>query len=112
MDRYRLAGGTAAGTVRELFTCANDGDRIAGGVLDETARRIALAIVALQAVLDLERVVLGGSIGVRPELLCRVEQAISQLTRRPIPIVPSALGDRAGLRGALWAASLARTADA
>jgi predicted NBD/HSP70 family sugar kinase len=109
MDRYRLAGGTGAATVRELFARANDGDRIASEVLDETARRIAQAIVTLQAVLDLQRVVLGGSIGVRPELVSRVERAIPELTTRPIPVVPSELGDRAGLRGALWAASLART---
>ena len=112
IERYRRAGGTAAATVRELFARVNDGDAIARGVLDETAQRVALAIVSLQAILDLERVVLGGSIGVRSELLCRIELAISNLTRRPIRIAASELGDRAGLRGALWAASRALTSVA
>ncbi len=107
VDRYRRAGGTGVSTVRELFTRANDGDAVAGRVLDETARHVAQAIVALQSILDLERVVLGGSIGVRPELLLRIERAIGALTHRPIRIGPSELGDRAGLRGALWAAGLA-----
>jgi len=63
-----------------------------------------LAVATLQSLLDLELVVFGGSIGVRPELYERVRQALPLFFSRPIAIAPSQLGDRAGLLGAAWAA--------
>ena len=58
----------------------------------------------LQSLLDLELIVFGGSIGVRPEMYERVRRALPGLFSRPITIAPSRLGDRAGLIGAAWAA--------
>jgi predicted NBD/HSP70 family sugar kinase len=60
--------------------------------------------VTLQSLLDLELIVFGGSIGVRPELYERVQRVLPVLFSRPITIAPSRLGDRAGLIGAAWAA--------
>ncbi len=96
---YRTLGG-AAETVRELF------DRLDGGgtareALDETAHTVALAITAIAAILDPKLVVLGGSVGARPELAERVRAAMGSLYARPIDIRVSALGARAGLVGAL-----------
>ncbi|MBS0365245.1 MAG: ROK family protein [Proteobacteria bacterium] len=107
VDRYRLQGGTAATTVRNIFRLLEQGDDVAASVLDTTARWVALALVTLQSLLDLDLVVLGGSIGVRPELYERVRLALPALFSRPIAIAPSALGDRAGLIGAVWAATQA-----
>ena len=107
LDRYRQQGGTAAATVRDIFRLLEQGDDVAASVLDTTARWVALAVVALQSLLDLELIVFGGSIGVRPELYDRVRQALPALFSRPIAIAPSLLGDRAGLVGAAWAASQA-----
>jgi len=104
MDLYRRQGGTAAATVREMFTRLEQGDDVAASVLDLTARRVAVAVATLQSLLDLELIVFGGSIGVRPELYERVLRILPGLFSRPIPIAPSRLGDRAGLIGAAWAA--------
>jgi predicted NBD/HSP70 family sugar kinase len=104
VDRYRRQGGTAAGTVRDIFRLLEQGDDVAASVLDITARWVAFAVATLQSLLDLELIVFGGSIGVRPELYERVQRALPALFSRPITIVPSRLGDRAGLVGAAWAA--------
>jgi predicted NBD/HSP70 family sugar kinase len=107
VDRYRRQGGTAATTVRDIFRLLEQGDDVAASVLDTTARWVALAVVTLQSLLDLELIVFGGSIGVRPELYERVRQSLPTLFSRPISIAPSRLGDRAGLIGAAWAAGQA-----
>ena len=104
IDRYRRQGGTAA-TVRDIFKLLEQGDPVAASVLDTTARWVALAVVTLQSLLDLELIVFGGSIGVRPELYERVRQQLPALFPRPITVAPSRLGDRAGLIGAAWAAA-------
>jgi predicted NBD/HSP70 family sugar kinase len=107
VERYRRQGGTAAATVRDIFRLLEQGDEVAASVLDTTARWVALAVVTLQSLLDLELIVFGGSIGVRPELYERVRQILPALFSRPISIAPSRLGDRAGLVGAAWAAGQA-----
>ena len=104
VDRYRQQGGTAATTVRDIFSLLEQGDDVAASVLDTTARWVALAVVALQSLLDLELIVFGGSIGVRPELYERVQRALPTHFSRHITIVPSQLGDRAGLIGGKLAA--------
>ena len=89
------------------FQAPQEGDAVAAAVLDTTARWVALAVATLQSLLDLELIVFGGSIGVRPELYERVRQALPALFSRPIAIAPSQLGDRAGLIGAVCAAAQA-----
>jgi predicted NBD/HSP70 family sugar kinase len=106
VERYRRQGGTAA-TVRDIFTLLEQGDQVAAAVLDTTARWVALAVATLQSLLDLELIVFGGSIGMRPELYTRVQKALPALFSRPITIAPSQLGDRAGLIGAVCAAAQA-----
>ena len=105
VDRYRHHGGNADVTVRDIFRLLREGDPVAASVLDTTARWVAMAVVTLQSLLDLELIVFGGSIGVRPELYERVRQALPTLFSRPITIAPSQLGDRAGLVGAVCAAA-------
>jgi predicted NBD/HSP70 family sugar kinase len=107
VDRYRRQGGADAVTVRDIFRLLQEGDEVAAAVLDTTARWVALAVATLQSLLDLELIVFGGSIGVRPELYERVQQALPALFSRPINIAPSRLGDRAGLIGAVCAVAQA-----
>jgi predicted NBD/HSP70 family sugar kinase len=105
VDRYRRRGGTSIETVRDIFKRLEAGDEVAAAVLDSTAQTVAQAVVTLHSLLDLEIVVFGGSIGVRPELYERVRQQLPALFPRPITVAPSRLGDRAGLIGAAWAAA-------
>ncbi|MEO8006297.1 MAG: ROK family protein [Betaproteobacteria bacterium] len=107
VDRYRRQGGAGAVTVRDIFKLLEQGDAVAASVLDTTARWVALAVVTLQSLLDLELIVFGGSIGVRPELYDRVRQTLPALLPRRIATAQSELGDRAGLIGAAWAAGQA-----
>ncbi len=104
VDRYRRAGGTAAVTVRDIFRLVEEGDALAASVLDTTAQWVAQGVVTVQSLLDLELIVFGGSIGLRPELYERVRRVLKTLSPRPIQIAPSLLGERAGLVGAAWAA--------
>ncbi|MDP9066528.1 MAG: ROK family protein [Pseudomonadota bacterium] len=111
VDRYRRQGGTVATTVRDIFSLLEQGDEVAASVLDTTAQWVAMGIVTLQSLLDLELIVLGGSIGARPELYERVRRVLAAFSSRSITIAPSRLGDRAGLIGAVWAAATALQRD-
>ncbi len=104
VERYRRQGGKDAPTVRDIFRLLEQGDEVAAAVLDTTARCVAFAVATLQSLLDLELIVFGGSIGVRPELHDRVRKALGGLSPRAINTAVSQLGDRAGLLGAAWAA--------
>src|SRR5262249_60666039 len=94
VDRYRRQGGPAAITVRDIFRLLEEGDEVAASVLDTTARWVALAVVTLQSLLDLELIVFGGSIGVRPELYERVRRTLPALFSPPITIPPHHPGRR------------------
>ncbi len=98
--RYAEAGGHPDLTVRDLF------DRLATDasarlVIDETARLLALAVVSVVATIDPAMVVLGGSIGARPEIVEKVRSYLAGLLAAPVSVEASALGNRAGLAGAL-----------
>ncbi len=105
LRRYHLNGGPEVTSVRAMFDRLNAGDEVAEAVLDHTARSVALAITALQALLDLDLIVLGGSIGTRPELVERVKRDTAAVFARPVRILASALGSRAGVVGAVHAAA-------
>lgn len=101
IERYRARGGDPAHDVRAMFDALGAVDGAAAATLDEVARLLAQALVAVRAVLDPELVVFGGSIGARPELLARV-RAVAAAHRLPVPPVEaSLLGSRAVLAGAL-----------
>lgn len=102
---YGACGGTAAKTVRDIFSLLETGDGVAAATVDEIADKAALAIVALQAMVDLDNVILGGGIGVRPELVQRVRTVMPRLFSRPVDIAASALGNRAELIGAVASAT-------
>lgn len=98
--RYVAAGGNADVTVRDLFDRLATDER-ARVVIDETARLMALAIVAVVATVDPEMVVLGGSIGAHPEFVERVRTDLKALQSQPLSVEASALGNRSGIAGAL-----------
>lgn len=102
-QRYAALGGDAGCTVRDIFDRLEDEDaaRIA---IDEVARVIATAILAVHSIIDPEVVVLGGSIGARPELARSIATHLKACMAQPARIEISALGSRATLIGAIGSA--------
>jgi predicted NBD/HSP70 family sugar kinase len=98
---YVGRGGDAAHSVRDIFAAATDGNAAARDTLDAAAHHTARAALALLALLDPDLLIFGGSIGARPEFIERVERLVSATWLRPIQIVRSRSGGRAGLLGAL-----------
>lgn len=89
---------------RDVFAAARDRDADALGLLDAQAEALAMAVRTVQALFDPELIVFGGGMGSRPDVFSRVR---ASLARRRLPMPPlerSALGQRAGLVGALEAA--------
>ncbi len=101
LHQYRALGGEGAASISDMFDRLEQGDATASRVLDEAARLIALAIVAVTAIVDPEIVVTGGAIGARPELIDRVRAALPGCTPNPVPLRISTLGARAGVAGAV-----------
>ena len=100
VERYRALGGTSD-NVREIFERYTEGETEARRVLGETARMLAVAVVAIQAILDPEVVVFGGSIGSRDELIALVRKELAGCMETPVAIESSLLGGRAGQFGAI-----------
>ncbi|SFA76736.1 Sugar kinase of the NBD/HSP70 family, may contain an N-terminal HTH domain [Rhizobium sp. NFR07] len=97
-SRYAGSGGVDGLTVREIFERQ---DAVADTVIDEVARTVAIAVAAIAAVLDPERVIFGGSVGSRAELIDRVGHHLSRCMPVPPACVVSSLGNRAGILGAV-----------
>lgn len=97
-------------SVAEIFDQAQDGLQRALKTIDETARFASLGLASVQALIDPDLIVLGGSIGARPEFAQAVARHLRRLLDAPAPIVVSALGRRAGLVGAVEAAAHAARA--
>ena len=99
--RYEGYGGEPGQTVAAILSRLDAGDPLAAAAIDETARLLVLAISAVSAVIDPELIVLGGSVGARPEISRRVANLLPRAIPRPLLVKSSALGNRAGLVGAL-----------
>lgn len=100
-DRFAGYGGRSGASVAEIFAALAGGDPAAAATVEETARLLAPAIASVGALLDPELVVLGGSIGARPELLAAVRRFLPRCTPAPPRVETSLLGNRASLTGAL-----------
>ena len=100
VERCRRLGGEAA-DVKAIFDALERGDFAAEATIDEAARLLALGLVAVRAMADPERVVLGGSVGVRHELIARVRVYLARAGAGDLPVEASELGGRAGLLGAV-----------
>ena len=63
----------------QVFERAQAGDPIAADVVDETARLTALAAATVIATVDPQLLVLGGSVGARPDFADKVARVLLQL---------------------------------
>lgn len=111
-DGIRQAYGARTGLaleVHEIFDRAEAGDTVAAAVIETTIRSIAIGSAAVIALLDPGLLVVGGGIGARPGLAERIGTLTARLVPTPCDVVPSALGNRAGVVGAVdFAGHLAR----
>jgi predicted NBD/HSP70 family sugar kinase len=87
---------------RLVFAAARTGDPLARAVVAEEARRIALHVMPVAAVADVELVVLGGGLGANGDLLLEpIRRRLAERLPYPPRIEVSSLGDSAVLTGAL-----------
>ena len=99
-QRYHLAGGAAGTSVREIFARYTAGERAAIVTIEESARLAALLVATVAAVVDPAKVVIGGNIGGRQELVDLIRKVLPSCTRRPVPVQCGLLGARATVVGA------------
>jgi predicted NBD/HSP70 family sugar kinase len=87
---------------RGVFAAARRGDSVARSVVTEEARRIALHVAPVAAVVDVGLVVLGGGIGSNADLLLDpVRRQLAEWLPYPPRVEVSSLGEAAVLTGAL-----------
>jgi predicted NBD/HSP70 family sugar kinase len=98
--RYEAATGYRIST-REIFAKAQDGDTHALAAIDDEARWLAAALVAVNAVLNPEVFVIGGGIGSRKELLPHLHAWLTRHGVSSLDIRISELGHRAPVAGAV-----------
>jgi predicted NBD/HSP70 family sugar kinase len=98
-DRYAALGGRPNSSVEEIFDRIETGEAAAIATIDEVARTLAQAVLAVAAIVDPEKVVFGGSIGSRRELVERVEHYLARCMPAPVACTISRLGSGAGLLG-------------
>lgn len=99
VTRYRALAGFDA-TVPAIFERANAGEPHARAVLEDTARLLARGIGAIAAITNPDKVILGGSIGSRTELVERVKAVLPSCFPYPVAVEASELGNHAALVGA------------
>lgn len=99
---YAAALGHQGLTAKDVFEAHLSGAEWATGLIDRSARAVAEMIGNLTALLDLERIALGGSIGMAEGYLGRVHQHLqSEPTIFQPDIVPVSLGADAAHFGVL-----------
>jgi predicted NBD/HSP70 family sugar kinase len=87
---------------RPIFAAARAGDPLARAIVAEEARRIALHVLPVAAVADVDLVVLGGGIGANGDLLLEPIRAhLANALPYPPRVEVSALGEASVLTGAL-----------
>jgi predicted NBD/HSP70 family sugar kinase len=99
------AGLAGSRTAMKVFALARKGDPQAARVVEDEARRLALGIAVVDAVVDLELVILGGGVGGNADLLLApIERELRALSPIRPRLAVSALGEDAVLQGAVAAA--------
>ncbi len=101
--RHQLAGGS--GDPEDAFREAEEGRAPGAALVAEFLDDLVWALTAVGTLLDPERIVLGGGIGLRfADRLDAIRSAVARGAGFDVDIVISRLGDDAGLRGAVASA--------
>ena len=90
----------------QIFGLADAGNAAAERLVARATDYLAQAALALGSILDPERLILGGAIGLRqPRVSKRIDAVLRSALPAPPEVVPAALGDHAPLVGALMLAA-------
>lgn len=101
-EHYRALGGDRARSPADIFAAALKGeDAAAVTAARDAARTAALAMVAVHALLEPRKVVVGGIVGCLPGVVDWIRAELPRVSRRAIAVEVSALGARAALTGAV-----------
>ena len=111
--RERLAGGAASSmqqitgrpaTAEDVVLGARAGDPLGVELVQTEARYLGIGIASLLHLFSPDRVILGGGVSSALDLMrdgiAREIEARAMAPFKPVPFVPAALGDHAGLAGA------------
>lgn len=101
LQRYRTLGGDNSASISDVFGAFQREESAAIITLQEVARHVCLGISAVVAVLDPEVIILGGTIGVRPELVALIRDYLPRCTPFSPAVEVSQFGSRASLIGGL-----------
>ncbi|QDG94472.1 ROK family transcriptional regulator (plasmid) [Rhizobium sp. NIBRBAC000502774] len=85
--------------VPAIFERASAGEAHAAALLDDVAKYLARGIGAIAAIANPQKVIIGGSIGLRPELVDRVKRFLPACFPYPVDIGVSSLGAWAAIIG-------------
>lgn len=102
--RRLIGGDVGTVTAKHVSQAAEAGDELAQQVLEEAARALGLGISCAIALMNPQRVVVGGGVAKSGERYFQVARAVARPTALPemtVDIVPAALGDDAPLWGAI-----------
>lgn len=101
-ERYRALGGAKTQSTSDIVAAALKGqDDTAITAARDLARTAALAMVAVHALLEPRKIVVGGIVGCLPGVVDWIRTELPLVSRRPIVVEVSTLGARAALTGAV-----------
>jgi N-acetylmannosamine-6-phosphate 2-epimerase / N-acetylmannosamine kinase len=99
MSRAASSVGHSA-DAKQIFEAAKRGEEWAISIVQSASEKIAAALVNLQALIDPDRIVLGGGVGRVPDFHSLLSSALSKVAERVRPrIVPARLGVESGVLG-------------
>lgn len=96
---------------RQVFEQINTRNPLAWSLFEQYCRRVAILLINLQAVLDLETILIGGGISVQPILITEIKEQFAKMQARDqrladdvvMPEIEAAMfGNEANLLGALY----------
>lgn len=92
-------------SVASIFERAGAGDERAIRTIEATAKAASIGVAAIASILDPDLIVLGGSIGARPEFAEAVRRHANVLIPLGVALETSRLDRRAGIEGAVRVAT-------
>ena len=98
-------GMTGASSAKRVFAAARAGDALALAAVESEAKRLALVVGTVAAIIDPEFVLLGGGVGGNTDLLRPpLERRLAELTPLAPPVAEGELGPDATVLGAVASA--------